>query len=445
MKKVWIKLAFVLMAVGTLAILLSTVLSLKEMDYHFAMYLGEVRSQHNLEISKSAVHAFEESGKWNEKVYGKLEAVSAVLGLRLALYDDRKQLLGSWGQGTLQSSLVDSIPLDLNGRRIGYLSVSHQDQNGYKSLEDHFQMAHTNAMQWTVFALIMLVILISILLARTLVRPVVQMSAAAQKVAKGNLHVRVMPPRSQDEISSLVDNFNNLVHSLEHQEELRKRLTSDVAHELRTPLNTLLAQVEAMIDGVWETSPAHLESMRGEVLRLSRLVRDLDQVIQVESGVMRMNSEAGNLSEIVQEVLDAMSATFTRDDIQLRGKLAKEAWVMGDQQRLAQVVTNLLSNAGKHTQAGGWIEVTVIHTGDSVTLQVADNGAGIPKEDIPFVFERFYRGDRSRVRESGGSGLGLTVVKGIVEAHRGKVALESEEGIGTRVWVTLPSIPPPIR
>lgn len=408
------------------------------------MYLDDVRNQHNQEITQMAIQTYEQNHKWDEQVFEKMEAVSSVLVLKLTLYDAQHQLLMAWGGGMQQSRLVDDIPLISRGIPIGYLAIAHNDQNTYQSMEDHFQMAHTNAMQWTMFALILLVILISILLARTLVRPLVQMSAAAKKVAKGNLHVRVATPPGKDEISSLVDTFNNLVHSLQHQEELRKRLTSDIAHELRTPLNTLLAQVEGMIDGIWEASPAHLESTRGEVLRLSRLVSDLDQVIQVESGALRMSSVEVDLSEITQQVLDAMSATFTREQIQVRRELAEGVWMVGDQQRLAQVVTNLMHNARKHTEEGGLIVVVAKVTKGLASLQIRDNGSGIPKEDIPFVFERFYRGDRSRARESGGSGLGLTVVKGIVEAHGGEIILESERGKGTKVTVTFTLIHPPV-
>jgi signal transduction histidine kinase len=442
MRKIWVKLALVLMAVGTLAIMLTTFLSMKEMDYHFKMYLDEVRNQQDQKISQMAIQAYEQAGSWDKNSLDKMKAVSSVLGMRFTLFDAQYKQVLSWGGDAENRSMADDIPLELNGREIGYLSIAYHDENSYQSMENHFQLAHTNAMQWTMFALILLVILMSVLLARTLVKPLVQISAAAKKVAKGNLSVRVAEPGGHHEIASLVDTFNNLVHSLQHQEELRKRLTSDIAHELRTPLNTLLAQVEGMIDGIWEASPEHLESTRGEVLRLSRLVRDLDQVIQVESGALRMNREKIDLSGLAGQVLDAMSAAFIRDHIQIEKELAADAWVMGDPERLAQVMTNLLNNASKHLEANGKIAVMVKLSGDRVQLHIEDNGAGIPKEDLPFVFDRFYRGDRSRTRARGGSGLGLTVVKGIVDAHGGQIDIESEVGRGTAVSVTLPAIRP---
>jgi len=443
MKKIWMKLAFVLMTVGAVAILLSTVLSIQEMDYHFTMYVEEVGNRHHQEMAQTAVQAYEKSRSWDEPVFAQLDAVSSVLGLQLALFDSRQRLLHTWGGWTEQESRsADLIPLVSRGEAVGYLTVGARDQSAYPSMEDHFQLAHTTAMQWTMLALLLLVIVISVPLARTLVRPVVQVSEAAQKVAKGKLHVRVPAPRGQDEIAALVEAFNDLVHSLQHQEQLRQRLTSDIAHELRTPLNTLLAQVEGMIDGIWRATDEHLEAVRREVLRLSRLVSDLDQVIQAEAGTLLMNRAEVDVGELAHQVADAMSAAFARGQIQLREHLAPGVRMLGDHQRLAQVVANLLQNACKHTPENGEVVVRVWQKGERAHLQVKDNGAGIPSADIPFVFERFYRGDRSRTRESGGAGLGLTIVKGIVEAHDGEIALVSEVGKGTAVTVSFPRIQP---
>lgn len=428
-----------------MAVLLSTVLSISEMDYHFGMYQEEVRGQHNQELSQLAIRTYAERGGWDEQALQKMEAVSSVLGLQVALYDNRHELIRAWGAGASESSTVDEIPLSREGTSIGYLAVAHHDRSQYQSMEAHFQMAHTTAMQWTMFALMLLVVVISVFLARTLVRPIVQISAAAEKVAKGRLDVQVELPVGRDEISSLVDTFNNLVHSLRYQEELRKRLTSDIAHELRTPLNTLLAQVEAMIDGVWAASPEHLESTRREVLRLSTLVQDLDQVIQVEAGALPMNRSQVYLSRLAGEVIEGMSAAFSRAGIQVDPQLGADVWVSGDRQKLAQVMTNLLHNACKHTDEGGRVIVKVWRKGKTAALQIADNGAGIPGEDLPFVFERFYRGDRARTREKGGTGLGLTIAKGIVEAHEGEITLESEVGRGTSVTITFPAAEPPDR
>ena len=320
---------------------------------------------------------------------------------------------------------------------VGYLGISTEEPSNI-TLEEHFQLAHTNAMQWTMIILLLLVCLVSILTARRVARPIVQMSEAALSVTKGNLAVRVSEPTGRDELSGLVNTFNNLVHNLQQQEELRKRLTADIAHELRTPLNTLLAQTEGMIDGVWKPTPEHLEATRSEVLRLIRIVSDLDLVIQAEAGAIRMSREDVDLSKLIETIVGSMKAIFQQQEISITTSLFPSAWVKGDEQRLAQVFSNLLTNSLKHTFPGGAVTISVEKQRGFIVAKVMDNGSGIPAQDLPHVFERFYRGDRSRHRVTGGSGLGLTIVKGIVEAHRGEIAITSEEGKGTTVIVKFP-------
>ncbi|MBY0051703.1 HAMP domain-containing histidine kinase [Brevibacillus agri] len=451
MKRIWMKLALAFMAMGVGAVLITTWLAVKEMDEHFMMYANEVKSQHNEEISQVALASYRASQAWDQSAFLQLEAVSSVLGLHIALHDARGEKLGEWGQAPgagregehdthaeHAERATETIPLYDGGRKIGQLVISHDDENAYMALEAHFQWAHKNTALWTMAVLLVIVVVLCIPLARTMVRPVVQVSAAAQKVAQGDLQVRVPVPERQDEIAALVVAFNNLVTSLHEQEELRKRLTADIAHELRTPLNTLLAQTEGMIDGIWEATPKHLESTRAEVLRLIRLVNDLDQVIQVEAGALPMRREQVNLRDVAEEVSEAMHVAFARNQIRFQLEGPKDAWMTGDRQRIAQVVANLLANACKHTPPDGTICVTIEKAGGHVKLQVRDNGAGIAPDDLPHVFARFYRGDRSRARERGGAGLGLTIAKGIVEAHGGQIALESSLGKGTTVTVRFP-------
>ncbi|KZE55612.1 histidine kinase [Brevibacillus parabrevis] len=443
MKRIWLKLALAFMAVGVGAVLITTLLAVKEMDDHFLMYTDEVKSQQSEEIVQAALTAYRDSKGWDRQAFWQLEAISSVLGLHLVLYDPQGSRLGEWGQVAGAGADVDpatqSITLyDDKQIVVGRISISHKDQNAYKALEGHFQWAHKNTAIWTTAFLLVLVVLLCIPLARSMVRPVEQVSAAAQQVAKGNLQVRVPTPEQKDEMASLVLAFNHLVASLNEQEELRKRLTSDIAHELRTPLNTLLAQTEGMIDGIWEASPKHLESTRAEVLRLIRLVNDLDQVIQVEAGALPIRREPVLLRAIVEEVSEAMHVAFARSAIHFQLEGGQDAWITGDRQRIAQVITNLLTNACKHTEPNGRIAVTIAKSADSVRLNLRDNGSGIAPVDLPHVFERFYRGDRSRARERGGAGLGLTIAKGIMEAHGGTITVESSLGAGTVFTLLFP-------
>jgi len=439
MKRIWMKLALAFMAVGASGILISTFLSVKEMDYHFNLYIDEVNEKHQNELLSLIHEGYQQENMWSEQTFLKLDTASRVLGLRVSLYDDRLRILRVFGgkESASITSIDELQPIVLDGNIIGYLLIEHNHSSAI-TLEEHFQMAHTNALQWTMFVLIVLVCLVSVLTARRIARPVVEMSAAARAVVKGKLSVRVKEPSGMDELSGLVIAFNHLIRNLQQQEELRKRLTSDIAHELRTPLNTLLAQTEGMIDGVWKPTTEHLEATRSEVLRLIRIVSDLDQVIQAEAGSVSMSRENVNVSKVVDNMIDSMQAIFQQKEITISRSIDSDAWVLGDEHRLGQVFANLLTNSLKHTSTGGNIDITLEKQEKNIIAKVVDNGSGIAAKDLPYVFERFYRGDRSRHRETGGSGLGLTIVKGIVEAHHGEIDIHSEEGKGTAVIIRLP-------
>lgn len=441
MKSIWLKLALGFMIVSASGILISTLLSIKEMEHHFSFYVTDVNEVHTQELLTLLREEYQKNSRWEQSSFDKLEAASRLLGLTMRLYDGDSRLIRSFGDAfpvAFASGGKDITPITTQGSVVGYIQI-HYDDPGTSALEDHFQMAHTNAMQWTMLALLLIVCLVSIITAKRFTKPIVMMSEAAVEVAKGNLAARVAVPSGQDELSQLVETFNKLVQSLENQEELRKRLTSDIAHELRTPLNTLLAQTEGMIDQVWEPTPEHLEAIRSEVLRLIRIVSDLDQVMQAEAGGLTISRECVDMSRLVEQTVASMTATFLQKRLRLTSQVKSSAWVVGDEQRLVQVLTNLLTNSLKNTAPEGEVVVTVLQKGDVVEVSVKDNGYGIMSKDLPFVFDRFYRGDRSRNRERGGAGLGLTIVKGLVEAHHGELQISSTEGVGTTVTVSLPA------
>lgn len=440
MKSIWMRLALAFMAVSASGILISTVLSIKEMDYHFSLYVSDVNQKHQQDLFAILGEEYQRGQGWNDRTLLKLEAASRVLGMQIFLYDQERRLIHTFGKTvtTMATSKEDMIPITEKGKTVGYMNIQYDNSNAM-SLEEHFQIAHTNAMQWTMLALLLLVCIVSIFIAKRIAKPIVDMSDAALAVTKGDLSVRVALPQGKDELSGLVQTFNNLVQNLQRQEELRKRLTSDIAHELRTPLNTLLAQTEGMLDGIWEATPEHLEATRSEVLRLIRIVSDLDQVIQAEAGAITISHNVINLSIVAESIVDSMTASFQQKGKQITGRLITDGWIQGDKQRLAQVFSNLITNSFKHTLQGGEVIVSVEKKGQIVEVNVSDNGTGIPPEDLPFVFERFYRGDRSRNREKGGTGLGLTIVKGIVEAHQGDITIESGVGKGTTVTLRFPA------
>ena len=260
---------------------------------------------------------------------------------------------------------------------------------------------------------------------------------AAQAIGKGMYESRIRTKSSTTEIVQLSDTVNQLAESLESQESLRKRLTGDVAHELRTPLATLQTHLETMIDGVWEPTVQRLESCHEEILRISRLVADLEKLAQYESETLVLDKTELPAESFLIRLMQTFETTFIQKGIHYHID-CDDSILYADKDKLSQVVINLISNALKFTAADGTITVKVRKEKNQVSLQISDTGTGIPERDLPHVFERFYRADVSRNRTTGGSGIGLTLVKAIVEAHGGDISVASEEGKGTTVLIHLP-------
>jgi two-component system, OmpR family, sensor histidine kinase BaeS len=284
---------------------------------------------------------------------------------------------------------------------------------------------------------VLLAIVIGGLFTRNIVAPVGEVAVAAKKVAGGDLSQKVRL-RGSSELVELGNSFNSMTHTLRRDQELRQNLVADVAHELRTPLSVLRANIEAMQDGVLETSPANLESLHQETVNLGRLVEDLRTITLAESGQLKIHRESTDISALASRVVDTMKTQFDLKGIQLALETGANVRAEADPDRIEQVLRNLLANALHYSSDGGKVAVKVERSGNGAMVSVSDTGIGISAEDLPHIFDRFYRVDRSRARATGGSGLGLAIVKQLVEAHGGKVRIESELGKGSEFSFSLP-------
>jgi signal transduction histidine kinase len=276
------------------------------------------------------------------------------------------------------------------------------------------------------------------LLASRITGPVEALTSAVRKMEGGDLSPRVAV-HGNDEVATLARAFNGMAGALGRAQALRRQLTADVAHELRTPLANLRGQIEALQDGLLAPDAAALASLHEEVAILARLVDDLQQLADAESGALRLEAIAVPVRAALENTaagfqLDAAARTVTID---VDADAALTARV--DPVRLGQILRNLVANALTHTPAGGRIRLTASREGATVAFAVEDTGTGIAPEHLPHVFERFYRADPSRTRATGGAGLGLAVVRQLVIAHGGTVAAASEPGRGTRMTFTLPA------
>lgn len=323
-----------------------------------------------------------------------------------------------------------------------HISLYQQQAQDMKNINSpafytHFEQAHIQSVLWSAVLGVILAVVLSLFVAKRITSPLIQMRKVAERMAKGELGARVQI-KGNDEIATLGISLNFLAQQLIHQEQLRKTMTADVAHELRTPLTTLKSHMEALIDGVWEPTPKRLESCHEEIERLRHIVGDLEQLTEMEAPQFHLNIQKENLSSIVSQSVEASRASFERKGVRLLFTETPEIFARVDRQRLGQILMNLLSNALKFTPTGGDVSVDLLQEKGSFVITITDTGIGIPSEELPYVFERFYRVDKSRDRKSGGSGIGLTIVKRLVEAHDGTIQLKSTPGAGTIVEILLP-------
>ena len=274
------------------------------------------------------------------------------------------------------------------------------------------------------------------------------LNQAAQEIAKGELSVRV-PVTGNDEMASLARTFNEMARQLEaadqkqrELDELRRNLIAWAGHDLRTPLASIQAIVEALADGVVEepdTVNRYLHTAQREIRSLSHLIDDLFELAQLEAGGLRLEKGENSLSDLISDTIESFSELAARQEVTLEGRAdpAVDPVVM-DAQQIGRVLSNLVGNALRHTPSGGAVRVQALAQPGGVLVEIQDTGEGIPDQDLPHVFDRFYRGEKSRSRATGGAGLGLAIAKGIVEAHGGTIGVESQPGQGTCFTFTLP-------
>ena len=261
---------------------------------------------------------------------------------------------------------------------------------------------------------------------------------AATNYGLGDFSQRVQV-KDRSELGELADTFNSMANDLERAEQLRQNMVADIAHELRTPLSNIRGYLEAIRDGVIEQDVDTIRSLDEEATLLSRLVDDLQELSLAEAGELKLICQAENIGELIKQTVDGVQAQATAKGLSVSVELPdKLPPVNIDSHRISQVLRNLLENAVTHTAKGDVITVSARQQENYVEVAVNDTGEGIPAEDLPNIFERFYRVDKSRARATGGTGLGLTIAKRLVEAHGGKIEAHSELGKGSRFAFTLP-------
>lgn len=320
-------------------------------------------------------------------------------------------------------------------------AVGHVGADTSRHVEEAYRSASAVSIGVALAASLVAALAISAYVTRRIAGPVVRLAAAAREVADGHYAVRVEATALGTEFATLTTSFNAMATRLQSVEATRRRLLADLAHETRTPVATLDGYLEGAQDGVLSLDAGTLAMLRVQTARLTRLAEDITAVSRAEEQQLDLHLRPGRVGELIATALDTFADRYAARGVTLAADLAPDLpMVRVDADRIGQVLTNLLDNALRHTPADGRVTVTAATRGSAVEIGVVDSGTGIPAEHLPHLFERFYRADRARDRQHGGSGIGLAIVKALVEAHGGTVSAASPgPGHGATFTVSLPS------
>lgn len=329
------------------------------------------------------------------------------------------------------------VPILVDGKEVGRLLLGFEPSRLNMPWE-RFLRRFNQAFLLGGAAAIAVALLLGVLMARSLTRPLRELTAATEAVSRGELTQRIRV-RSRDELGNLAEAFNRMSAQLARSQALRRQMTADIAHELRTPLSLILGHAEGLADGVLEPTQQTFDIIYDEAKRLDRLVDDLRTLSLSDAGELSLCREQISPRQLLEAAFASHRASAEAQGVRLALEADEDLpAVHVDADRIIQVLHNLLSNALRYTPQGGTITLAAHAREDELEFRVSDNGQGIPPDELPYVFERFYKSDKARQRGQGGSGLGLAIARSIVEMHGGRIWAESSPGAGASFIFTLP-------
>jgi two-component system sensor histidine kinase BaeS len=397
------------------------------------------------------VQHYQANGNWNgvEEVFenGRFQAAEPYNHhAALVLVDVNGEVVFSQGDNqainqSLQRDRGRGVPIIVDGNLVGWLrSVPLSQSPRPDSPEARFLADTTRAILYSAIGATVIALLLGILLARTLTRPIRELTLVTRVLAKGELGQQVSV-RTQDELGELAASFNQMSAELARASELRRQMTADIAHELRTPLSLILGYTESLSEGKLPATQETFDIMHDEAQHLSRVIDDLRTLSLADAGELPLARRPVDPRTLLERAMSAHLPEAQQQGISMQIETSSDLpQVEVDPGRMAQVLENLVNNALRYTPEGGRIVLSAEANTSTIKLHVQDNGVGITPEDLPYVFDRFYRSEKSRPRQGTESGLGLAIAKSIVEAHGGSLWVESALGEGTTFTIALPAI-----
>lgn len=384
---------------------------------------------------------YREHGSW-EGIQTDVEQWGSLYGRRIILTDSSGVVVADsqgelLGQQYHPSTPGMRFPPPWEGDSVGTFYISPEPSAVFPSPLSLSQ-AIDRFLLWGALLAAAVAFLVTYFLSRRISAPVKALTLAAGQLGQGDLSQRVQS-KEKGEIGELAQAFNAMAENLERNEQLRRNMIADTAHELRTPLSNLKGYLEAIRDGVMRPNRDVVRSLDEEANLLSRLVDDLQELSLAEASELKLDYQMEDINKLIKQTIAARQVQAAAKEVLISADLPRKLPPVSiDSRRISQVLLNLIDNAITHTPQGGIITIAARKLDNWLEISVEDSGEGIPAEDLPNVFERFYRVDKSRARATGGAGLGLAIAKSLVEAHNGKIAVESELGKGSRFSFTIP-------
>lgn len=411
----------------------------------FEDYMSDVQNNRYERIVSYLEEAYITDGEWKENSGIELMHEAYMSNYNLTLYDENDRVV--WGMNPMDIRnkihledmkvqeegiyTTEKFELKNNGKIVGYVEVGQYEPLLMTEEDVLFKSSINKSIALSGLISIFIVTLASIYFSKQFSAPIKEVSNMSVKLSEGDFKEKSNIKTDIKEIESLRNSINILAEKLNNQDMLRRRLISDINHEIRTPLHVLQNNFEAMIDGVFPITSERLSRLNDEIIRFGRLLDNLEKIKEFESESLKLNFKSINLYNMLEKLNNDFLFEAEAKNITLKlSKNEDNYFIMGDSDKLKQVFINLFNNAVKFTDNSGEISINIYKDNNKIFVTIKDNGTGIKKEDLPFIFERLYRGDKSR-HETEGSGIGLTIVKDILDLHSASVEVESEEGKGT--------------
>ena len=443
-------------------IIIVTLLTVAISKFYFDKKFGDyimIKNQNTVQNILMELSEQYSDNEWNYKNIEKITYNSLDKGIIVALYDkEDKEIMnieknskdkcnrimnfikssmeGKYGSTTSQFEPV-YYPLIKSGEKIGEVRVKFYGPIFYMQNELVFLDIVNKIILGIGVLLILASTIMGFIISRSITRPINKLMTKAKYISKGEYDKKIEINTDILEINDLINSINNLSQSIKEQENIRKRLTGDISHELKTPLTNIQSHLEAMIDGIWEPTEERLLSVKEEAERLSSLVSDMQKLNKYDESSIKLKKDNVNISDIICFVIFQFSNLAKSKNIKIEYE-KKNINLYCDKDKITQALVNILSNAIRYSNQGSTIFIEEKLKDNKVIISIEDQGIGISEEDLKYVFERFYRADKSRTRATGGTGIGLTIVKSIVSSHGGEVKLESKLGEGSKFTIILP-------